>query len=152
MLSIGESAPVFEAVDQTDTVRRLSDYRGRTLVLYFYPKDMTPGCTTQACDFRDNIERITVHGASVVGISPDTVKRHRAFAAKEGLTFPLLADEGHVIADSYGVWKEKTLYGRVFMGIERTTFIIDADGVITHVFERVRVKDHVEKVIDALAH
>jgi peroxiredoxin Q/BCP len=151
MLSQGEAAPPFEAPDQDGIMRSLADYRGQTLVLYFYPKDMTPGCTTEACDFRDNIARIGRHGAVVVGVSPDSSTRHRKFADKEQLPFTLLADEEHRIADVYGVWKEKSLYGRTFMGIERTTFIIDPDGKIARIYPRVRVKGHVDEVIDALA-
>jgi peroxiredoxin Q/BCP len=150
MLSTGDAAPPFAAPDQSGTTRTLDDFRGRRLVLYFYPKDMTPGCTTEACDFRDNLARIASHGAQVVGISPDSVARHQKFTAKESLTFPLLADEDHAIAEAYGVWKEKSLYGRKFMGVERTTFIIDETGRIARVFERVRVKGHVDEVIDAL--
>jgi peroxiredoxin Q/BCP len=150
MLSTGDAAPPFAAPDQSGTTRTLDDFRGRRLVLYFYPKDMTPGCTTEACDFRDNLARIASHGAQVVGISPDSVARHQRFTAKESLTFPLLADEDHAIAEAYGVWKEKSLYGRKFMGVERTTFIIDETGRIARVFERVRVKGHVDEVIDAL--
>jgi thioredoxin-dependent peroxiredoxin len=151
MPDIGSPAPDFSAPDQDGAVRSLAEFRGRPLVLYFYPKDMTPGCTTEACDFRDNMARLLAHGAAVVGISADSVARHRKFAEKEGLPFPLLADEDHAICDAYGVWKEKSLYGRKFMGIERTTFVIDADGRIARVFEKVRVKGHVEAVIEALA-
>ncbi|MBC8146053.1 MAG: thioredoxin-dependent thiol peroxidase [bacterium] len=150
MLAPGDAAPDFSAPDQSGTMRSIKDFRGQTLVLYFYPKDMTPGCTQQACDFRDNMARIASHGAAVVGISPDSVSRHVKFIAKENLTFPLLADEEHAIADRYDVWKEKTLYGRHFMGIERTTFIIDAEGNVANVFARVRVKGHVDEVIKAL--
>lgn len=150
MPDIGALAPDFSAPDQDGVVRSLAEFRGRPLVLYFYPKDMTPGCTTEACDFRDNLARIAHHGAAVVGISADSVARHRKFADKEGLSFPLLADEDRTIVEAYGVWKEKTLYGRKFMGIERTTFVVDADGRIAHVFEKVKVKGHVDAVIDVL--
>jgi peroxiredoxin Q/BCP len=150
MPDIGAPAPDFSAPDQDGVVRSLSEFRGRPLVLYFYPKDMTPGCTTEACDFRDNLARIARHGAAVVGISADSVARHRKFADKEGLSFPLLADEDRTIVEAYGVWKEKTLYGRKFMGIERTTYVVDADGRIAHVFEKVKVKGHVDAVIDVL--
>lgn len=149
MPDIGAPAPDFSAPDQDGTIRSLIDFRGRPLILYFYPKDMTPGCTTEACDFRDNMARIAAHGA-VVGVSPDSVARHRRFTDKEGLTFPLLADEDHAIAEAYGVWREKSLYGRRFMGIVRTTFIIDSDGRIARVFESVKVKGHVDAVIEAL--
>lgn len=150
MLSVGDMAPDFSAPDQSGTTRTLESFRGSRLVLYFYPKDMTSGCTTQACDFRDSLARIKSRDAAVVGISPDSVARHVKFVAKEQLTFPLLADEDHAIADAYGVWKEKVLYGRHYMGIERTTFVIDVNGRITHIFPRVRVKGHVREVLDAL--
>jgi peroxiredoxin Q/BCP len=151
MLSVGDRAPEFSAPDQDGTVRKLSEFRGHPLVLYFYPKDMTPGCTTEACGFRDNIARVTAHGAALVGVSADSVARHRKFADKEGLPFPLIADEDHAIAEAYGVWKEKSLYGRKFMGIERTTFIIDGKGRIARIYPKVKVKGHVDEVIDALA-
>src|SRR5688500_5189394 len=106
-LEVGMRAPDFTAPDQDGTIRTLSDFRGRPLVLYFYPKDMTPGCTTQACDFRDNMQRISARGSSLVGVSPDSTSRHHKFVDKESLTFPLLADEDHSIADTYGVWKRK---------------------------------------------
>jgi thioredoxin-dependent peroxiredoxin len=151
MLTIGDAAPDFSAPDQSGTMRTLDDFRGRTLVLYFYPKDMTAGCTVEACDFRDNMARIAAHGAAVVGVSIDSVARHRRFIEKEGLTFPLLSDEDHAIADAYGVWAEKSLYGRKYMGVERTTFIIDPNGRIAHIFPKVRVKGHVDEVVGALA-
>lgn len=152
MLSPGSPAPEFSAPDQDGTLRSLADFAGHPLVLYFYPKDMTAGCTTEACDFRDNMARITAHGAAVVGVSPDSVARHRKFVDKEALPFTLIADEDHSIAEAYGVWKEKSLYGRRFMGIERTTFIIDAGGRIERIFPNVKVRGHVDEVIDALDH
>ncbi|HVZ39112.1 MAG TPA: thioredoxin-dependent thiol peroxidase [Candidatus Kapabacteria bacterium] len=151
MLNTGDRAPAFSAPDQDGTVRTLADYRGRRLVLYFYPKDMTEGCTAEACSFRDNLNRIAGHGAEVLGISPDSVARHRKFITKESLNFPLLSDPDHAIAEAYGVWAEKSMYGRTYMGVERTTFIIDEKGRIATIFRKVKVKGHVDEVLNALA-
>ena len=151
MLNPGDKAPDFAAYDQDGTLHALKDYRGRKLVLYFYPKDMTEGCTAEACDFRDNLNRLQGHGAEVLGVSPDSAARHAKFVKKESLNFPLLADEEKKISEAYGVWKEKSMYGRTFMGVERTTFIIDAKGRIERVFPKVKVRCHVDEVIDALA-
>ena len=150
MIAVGEKAPDFSAQDQDGKVHTLSDYSGKQLVLYFYPKDMTPGCTVEACDFRDNLARVKGQGAEVLGVSPDSVKRHIKFVEKHSLNFPLLADEEKEIATAYDVWKEKSMYGKKYMGIVRTTFIIDEQGKIKKVFPKVRVKGHVEKVIEAL--
>jgi thioredoxin-dependent peroxiredoxin len=151
MLNPGDKAPDFKAYDQDGNLHTLKDYRGTRLVLYFYPKDMTEGCTTEACDFRDNLNRLKGHGAAVVGVSPDSAARHAKFVKKESLNFPLLADEDKTISEAYGVWKEKSMYGRTFMGVERTTFIIDAKGRIERIFPKVRVRGHVDEVTDALA-
>ncbi len=151
MLKEGDKAPAFAAQDQEGKVHRLSDYTGKRLVLYFYPKDMTSGCTVEACDFRDNLGRLREHGAEVLGVSPDSVESHEKFVEKESLNFPLLADEEKEIATAYGVWKEKSLYGRKYLGVERTTFIINKDGTIGKVFPKVRVSGHVDRVIKALA-
>ena len=151
MLQPGDEAPDFMAPDQHGSIHRLADYRGRKLVLYFYPKDLTPGCTTQACDFRDNLERIRAIGAEVVGVSIDSPARHAKFARKESLDFPLLSDEDRTIVDAYGTWKHKSLYGRSFMGIERSTFVIDENGRIEAIFRKVRPKGHLKEVLDALA-
>jgi peroxiredoxin Q/BCP len=151
MLNIGDKAPDFSAPDQNGTVHTLGNYKGRKLVLYFYPKDMTAGCTAEACDFRDNLNRLEGHGAAVLGVSPDSSARHAKFVTKESLNFPLLADEDKAISQAYGVWKEKSMYGRKFMGVERTTFIIDEKGRIERIFAKVRVPGHVDEVIDALA-
>jgi len=151
MLQSGDKAPDFKAYDQDGNLHSLKDYKGKKLVLYFYPKDLTEGCTAEACDFRDNLNRIAGHGAALVGVSPDPVKSHQKFVKKESLNFPLLADEDRVISEAYGVWKEKSMYGRKFMGVERTTFIIDEKGRIERIFPKVRVRGHVDEVIDALA-
>lgn len=151
MLNVGDRAPEFSLPDENGTVHALADYRGKKVVLYFYPKDMTPGCTTEACDFRDNLARATSSGAVVLGVSPDAVKQHAKFVKKESLNFPLLSDESTAVAQQYGVWKEKSMYGRTYMGIERSTFVIDEEGIIMAIFPKVRVKGHVQEVLRALA-
>ena len=151
MLQEGDKAPAFKAPDQEGNTHSLKDYKGKKLVLYFYPKDMTSGCTTEACDFRDNMARIKKHGAEVVGVSPDPVKRHAKFVEKESLNFTLLADEEKEIVQAYDVWKEKSMYGRKYMGVVRSTFIIDEKGKIQKIFPKVRVKGHVDEVIEALS-
>lgn len=151
MLKPGDSAPDFTAPDQSGNVHTLREYRGRKLVLYFYPKDMTSGCTVEACDFRDNLERFAGKDVAVVGVSPDSVKRHAKFVEKESLNFPLLADEEKEIVTAYGVWKEKSMYGRKYMGVERTTFIIDEEGRIQAIFPKVKVPGHIQEVLDAIS-
>lgn len=150
MLNEGDKAPDFSAQDQDGNVHTLADYKGKTLVLYFYPKDMTSGCTVQACDFRDNLGRIRAHGAEVLGVSPDSVKSHIKFVEKESLNFPLLADTEKKIVEDYGVWTEKSMYGKKYMGVERTTFIIGPDGTVEKIFPKVKVPGHVQEVVDAL--
>jgi len=149
-LSVGMEAPDFTLPDAEGRPVRLRDFRGRTVVLYFYPKDDTPGCTVEACGFRDAYDRYVEAGAVVIGISPDDVASHARFARKYGLPFLLLADPDHRVAEAYGVWKEKHQYGRSFWGIERTTFVIDAEGRIKRVFERVRPQGHSDEVLEAL--
>lgn len=151
MLKEGDKAPNFSAPDQNETVHTLADYKGKHLVLYFYPKDMTSGCTVESCDFRDNLGRIQGYGAEILGVSPDSVKSHKKFVEKESLNFSLLADEEKTIVQDYGVWKEKSMYGKKYMGVERTTFLIGPDGTIKKIFPKVKVKGHVQEVIDALA-
>ena len=150
-LNIGDKAPDFTAVtDQGETVR-LSDYRGKRVVLYFYPKDDTSGCTKQACGFRDNYEIIEEKNAVVLGVSPDGVASHQKFKSKYDLPFTLLVDEDHAIAELYGVWGEKSMYGRKYMGIIRSHFIIDEDGVIVDVKYKVSPTKSVETALKALA-
>jgi thioredoxin-dependent peroxiredoxin len=147
----GKKAPAFELLDADGKSVALGDLIGSSnLVLYFYPKDMTPGCTIEACSFRDNIGPIKKLGAKVVGISGDSTDSHGRFIAKHELNFPLLADPGNKVCKLYGVYKMKSLYGRQFMGIERTTFIIDKGGIVRRVFPKVKVNGHTEEVIAAL--
>ena len=149
-LQAGDKAPAFSLPDEAGRMTSLKDFAGRTLVLYFYPKDSTPGCTQESCDFRDNLNRLAASGAAVAGVSADSVESHRRFKEKQGLNFPLLSDPGHAALDAYGVWREKSLYGRKFMGIVRSTFIIDGKGKILKVFPKVSVKGHVDEVLAAL--
>lgn len=144
-------APTFTASTDGDGVFSLKQAKGHWLVLYFYPKDDTSGCTAQACDFRDSMTRITSAGAMVVGVSPDGVKSHNKFKTKYDLPFALVSDEDHTICQAYDTWKEKSMYGRKYMGVERTTYIIDPKGVIRKTFEKVSVKGHVDAVIAELA-
>jgi peroxiredoxin Q/BCP len=151
MLEIGDPAPDFELPDQGGNVVRLSELHGKTVVLYFYPKADTPGCTVQACGVRDHSADYATRNAVVLGVSPDSVKKVARFDQKYGLSFPLLADEDHSVAEKYGVWVEKSLYGRTYMGNERSTFVIGPDGVITHIFRKVKPAEHDELVLRALA-
>jgi len=143
---IGQQAPNFTFTSVQAQVS-LSSLTGRNIILYFYPKDDTPGCTQQACDFRDNLNQLTLKGYTVIGVSPDTELSHSKFSHKYSLDFTLVADTDHSIAELYGVWKEKSMYGRTYMGIERTTFIINAEGIITHIFPKVKVKGHIQDIL-----
>lgn len=151
MLSEGQQAPDFSLPDQDGRATSISEFRGRPVVLYFYPKDATPGCTTEACDFRDAQADLKNAGAVVLGVSPDTVASHRKFADKQTLNFPLLADPYRVAIQLYDVWHEKSMYGRTSMGVVRTTFVIDAQGVIRKIFPKVKVAGHVDAVRAVLA-
>lgn len=146
-LKPGDVAPAFTALDQDGNTISLSDYRGKKVVLYFYPKDNTPGCTTQACNLRDNYALLLRQGYVVLGVSADSQKSHKKFATKFNLNFPLLADEDHTILNAYGVWGEKKFMGRTFDGIHRTTFVINEAGVIEEVIEKVHTKRHAEEVL-----
>ena len=150
MLKEGDKAPEFTAKDDEGNLVSLKDLRGKKVVLYFYPKDDTPGCTKEACDFRDNLGRIQRKDAIVLGVSPDSEKKHQKFKTKYELTFPLLADEDKKIVTDYDVWKEKSMYGRKYMGVVRTTFIIDERGRIAKIFPKVSVTGHVDEVMNAL--
>lgn len=147
MPDVGEKAPLFEGQTQGGDTIRLADYQGRKVALYFYPKDDTPGCTKQACNLRDNYQALLAAGIAVLGVSPDDVASHETFAGKYDLPFPLLADPAHTILEAYGAWGEKNLYGRKSMGVKRTTFLIDEDGVICHVFKRPNVTAHTAEIM-----
>jgi peroxiredoxin Q/BCP len=151
MLSPGSPAPRFSLLTDAGTTLSLDDLAGRNVVLYFYPKDDTSGCTTEACEFRDIFPRFTKSDAVVLGISPDDVKSHQKFKAKYDLPFTLLADTDHAIADAYGVWKEKSMYGRKYMGVERTTFLIDRTGQLAQIWPKVKPAGHAEDVASAVA-
>ena len=146
-LKEGDKAPAFTGRDQAGKSIKLSDYRGKKVVLYFYPEDDTPTCTVQACNLRDNYVVLQQHGFEVIGISPDDESKHQRFREKYSLPFTLLADPQHKIIDKYGVWGEKLLYGRRYMGIHRTTFVIDEKGVIRKIFLRPRNKQHAEEIL-----
>jgi peroxiredoxin Q/BCP len=151
MLQTGAQAPDFELPDQNGRSVRLSALRGETVVLYFYPRADTPGCTVQACGVRDRLADYESAGARVLGVSPDTVEDVRKFADKYSLDFTLLADADHAVADAYGTWGEKSMYGKKYWGVQRATFIIDAEGRIARVFPKVSAKTHDEVVLAALA-
>lgn len=148
-LKEGDKAPAFTGKDQDDKKISLSDYKGRKLVLYFYPEDDTPTCTIQACNLRDNYALLKQNGFVIVGISPDEAAKHKKFEIKYSLPFTLVADPSHKIIDKYGVWGEKQLYGRKYMGLHRTTFVIDEKGVIRKIFLRPKNKQHAEEIIKA---
>ena len=150
MLEINSKAPDFSLPDENGTIHKLSDYLGKKVVLYFYPKDNTSGCTQEACDFRDNINRLTNY-ATVIGVSSDSIKSHKSFKEKQSLNFILLSDPEHKLAEEFGVWKEKSMYGRKYMGIERSTFILDKNGKIEKEWRKVKVKGHVDEVIEYLS-
>jgi peroxiredoxin Q/BCP len=148
---VGQPAPDFRLASTDDNEVSLSDFKGKqAVVLYFYPRDDTPGCTAEACSFRDLRRLFNEHGAEILGVSPDTVKSHKKFREKFHLTFPLLADTDHAVADRYGVWQQKKFMGREYMGIARTTFVVDKDGNIAAVFPNVKVEGHADKVLEAL--
>lgn len=146
----GKKAPSFTLESDTGEKVSLKDYLGKTVVLYFYPKDMTSGCTQQACDFRDSAPLLKKKGVVVLGISKDSIKSHEKFKQKYALPFTLLSDPDGKVCEAYGVWKEKSMYGKKYMGIERTTFVISPEGKIEKVYPKVKVKDHVQEVLEAL--
>jgi peroxiredoxin Q/BCP len=150
MPAAGDPAPDFALPDATGAVRRLSEERGWTVV-YFYPKDDTPGCTVEACAFRDANDELVAAGATVWGISPDNAASHGRFRAKFHLTFPLLSDEDHATAEAYGAWVEKVNYGKTYMGIQRSTFLVGPDGRIAHAWPKVKAEGHAEDVVRTLA-
>jgi peroxiredoxin Q/BCP len=146
----GRKAPDFSLPDGNGNVVSLKDFKGKNLVIYFYPKDDTPGCTKESCDFRDNLARLKRAGAAVVGVSRDGVKSHAKFAAKFDLPFPLLSDTEGGMLEAYGVWQLKTFMGKSFMGIVRTTFLVDGRGVVRKVWEKVKVEGHVDEVLGTI--
>jgi peroxiredoxin Q/BCP len=146
----GLTAPGFTLKDDEGRTRKLSDYLGRKVILYFYPKDDTPGCTTEACNFRDDFSIYVESGVIILGVSPDTVKSHKKFKDKFSLPFPLLADDDHKVSEAYGVWGRKKFMGKEYMGVSRTTFIIDETGIISHVFENVKPDQHSTEIISLL--
>ena len=150
-LASGIPAPDFSLLDESGVERKLSDYRGKPVVLYFYPKDDTPGCTTEACNFRDDYSAYQEAGVTILGVSPDSPKSHAKFKAKFGLPFTLLADEQHQVCEQYGVWGRKKFMGREYDGVFRTTFLIDAQGQIIQVFENVKPAEHSKELLEALA-
>ena len=149
-LKIGSRAPAFSLPNEKGQLVKLSDLKGKKIVLFFYPKDNTPGCTQEACSFRDGLQAIRKKGAIVLGVSADSVASHQKFSQKFDFNFPLLSDESKAMIQAYGVWKEKSMYGRKYMGIERTTVLIAKDGTISHVFPKVKVSGHYEEVLEAL--
>ena len=151
LIEPGRKAPEFTLKDQSGKTHTLSDYAGRPLVLYFYPKDDTPGCTQETCDFRDRLPLFTKSKAAVLGVSILDEQSKAKFASKHGVTFPLLADADHAVAEKYGVWQEKSNYGRKYMGIARTTYLIDGDGKVARRWDNVKVNGHVDAVNAALA-
>jgi thioredoxin-dependent peroxiredoxin len=146
-VEIGRQVPNFELEANNGETVNLSKFKGTNIVLYFYPKDMTPGCTTEACDFRDQIQKFTEVDAVILGVSPDPVDRHQKFAEKYGLPFLLLADTEHHLAEAFGVWKLKKNFGKEYMGIERSTFIVDKEGKLVKEWRKVKVKGHVEEAL-----
>ncbi|MGF7231437.1 thioredoxin-dependent thiol peroxidase [Arachidicoccus sp.] len=151
VLKAGDRAPEFKGVDQNGNVIALSDFKGKKVVLYFYPKDNTPGCTAQACNLRDNYEELINKGFQIIGVSGDSIKSHKKFEEKFGLPFPLIADEDKIILEAYGVWKPKMFMGRSFIGIHRTTFLIDGKGIIKAIIDKPNTKNHTEQVLETWA-
>lgn len=150
MLKIGDKAPDFTLLSDSDKKINLKDFRGKKIILYFYPKDMTSGCTAEACDFRDNITFFEKNNFVIIGVSKDNPDTHRKFKQKYSLPFTLLSDETTEILNAYGVWKEKSMYGKKYMGIERTTFLIDEKGKILDIFKKVKVKGHIQDIINKI--
>lgn len=152
MLLENQKAPLFSLINEKGELMHLEDYKGKNVILYFYPKDMTPGCTTEACDFRDAHGDFSDLNAVILGVSMDDANRHTKFIEKHGLPFSLLVDADHRVAESYGVWTLKKNFGKEYMGIERTTFLINEQGIVEKEWRKVRVKNHIEDVLNYLKH
>jgi peroxiredoxin Q/BCP len=150
MIKVGDKASAFSLPSGDGTTISLKDFKGKKVVLYFYPKDNTSGCTKEACSFQENLSALKKKGAVLLGVSADGVNSHARFASKFDLSFPLLSDETKEVLKAYGVWKEKSMYGRKYMGIERTTFVIDERGTVVHIFPKVKVEGHTREVLDVL--
>jgi peroxiredoxin Q/BCP len=146
-ISEGDKAPTFTLEADGESVINLKNFRGKTVVLYFYPKDSTPGCTKEACDFRDHIQAFTKRNITIIGVSKDSIKRHDNFKAKYELPFTLVSDNDNKVCEMYGTWVEKSMYGKKYMGIERSTFLIGPEGIILKVWRKVKVPGHVENVL-----
>ncbi|MFT6882418.1 MAG: peroxiredoxin Q/BCP [Marinoscillum sp.] len=144
---MGDKAPGIESIDQDGNAIKLSDFTGKKIVLYFYPKDNTPGCTAESCNLRDNYELLQKQGYVVLGVSGDSAKSHKKFIEKYELPFPLIADEDKSVHEAFGTWAEKQMYGKTYMGTMRTTFVIDENGVITEIIEKVNTKDHTAQIL-----
>jgi peroxiredoxin Q/BCP len=150
MIQEGDRAPAFSLMSDSGEKVSLKEFKGKTVILYFYPKDMTPGCTQQACDFRDFQPKLKKKSTVVLGVSKDSVESHKKFKEKHSLSFDLLSDPDGKVCEAYGVWQQKTLYGRKFMGIVRTTFVISPEGKVSKIFSKVKVKGHVESILEDL--
>ena len=148
-LEIGQKAPDFEGINQNEATVKLSDYKGKKLILFFYPKDNTPGCTAEACNLRDNYKLLKDKGFELLGVSPDDAAKHLKFIDKQSLPMDLLADTEKKVLEAYGVWGEKKMYGKTYMGVMRTTFIIDEEGVIEKIFAKVKTKAHTEQILES---
>ena len=146
-LHVGDTAPDFESLNQDGETVKLSDFRGKKVILYFYPKDNTPGCTAQACNLRDNYQELQKAGYEILGVSTDGVDSHQKFIQKQELPFTLIADEDKTVNEKYGVWQEKSMYGRKYMGTVRKTFIIDESGIIEDIIKKVKTKDHSAQIL-----
>ncbi len=147
MPEVGDKAPAFEGISQSGDKQTLAALKGKKVALYFYPEDFTPGCTNQACSLRDGYSMLQDAGIAVIGVSPDSKEKHDEFAKEYSLRFPLLADPDHKIMTSYGTWGEKNLYGKIVVGVKRTTFLIDEEGVVVSVIRRPKVKEHAEQIL-----
>lgn len=146
-LKEGDKAPLFEGINQNEKVVKLADYKGKRLVLFFYPKDNTSGCTSEVCNLNENYDKLMEEGFEVIGVSPDSADSHLKFIAKHSLGFDLIADTEKRILQDYGVWGEKSMYGRKYMGVFRTTFIISEEGIIEKIFEKVKTKEHTQQIL-----